>query len=91
MKLAQANLQRDEALLANARVDLQRYQGLLAQDSIAEQQLATQKAFVQQYEGTVAGDHAQVNTASLNLQYTHIVSPVSGRVGLRQVGIRVTT
>lgn len=85
LKLAQANLQRDEALLANARVDLQRYESLLAQDSIAEQQLATQKSLVQQYEGTVEGDRAQVNTAALNLQYTHIVSPVSGRVGLRQV------
>lgn len=82
-----ANLQRDEALLANSKIDLKRYQGLLAEDSIAEQQLATQRALVQQYEGTVEGDRAQVNSAALNLKYTRIVSPISGRVGLRQVDI----
>ena len=83
----QANLHRDEALLANAKTDLARYQGLLAEDSIAEQQLATQKALVQQYEGAVEGDRAQVASASLNLQYTRIVSPISGRVGLRQIDV----
>jgi multidrug efflux system membrane fusion protein len=72
-------------LLANAKVDLTRYQGLVAEDSIAKQQLDTQVALVEQYEGTVVGDEAQVATARLNLQYAHIVSPVSGRVGLRQV------
>jgi membrane fusion protein, multidrug efflux system len=82
---AKANLNRDEALLANARLDQTRYQGLLAEDSIAQQTLDTQKALVQQYEGTVAGDRALVNTAALNLNYTHIVSPITGRVGLRQV------
>ena len=79
------NLQRDEALLANARVDQQRFQDILAQGLIAAQQLDTQKALVKQYEGTVASDEAQVSTAKLNLQYTHIVAPVSGQVGLRQV------
>ena len=81
----QGNLRRDQALLANARVDQQRYQDILAQGLIPAQQLDTQKALVQQYEGTVASDEAQVSTAKLNLQYTHIVAPVSGQVGLRQV------
>jgi multidrug efflux system membrane fusion protein len=80
-----ANLHRDEALLANARLDLKRYQGLIAENSIAQQQMDTQKTLVQQYEGAVEADQAQVSTAALNLQYTHIVSPIVGRVGLRQV------
>jgi multidrug efflux system membrane fusion protein len=78
-------MRRDEALLADARLDLQRYEGLIKEDAIARQQLDTQRALVDQYEGTVASDAAQINTAQLNLQYTHIVSPVTGRVGLRQV------
>jgi multidrug efflux system membrane fusion protein len=85
LEQAQGNLRRDRALLANAKVDQTRYQGLLAEDSIAKQQLDTQVALVEQYEGTVVGDEAQIATARLNLQYTHIVSPVTGRVGLRQV------
>lgn len=80
-----ANERRDRALLADARLDLKRYEGLIKEDSIAQQQLDTQRALVDQYEGTVASDAAQINTAQLNLQYTHIVSPVTGRVGLRQV------
>jgi len=82
---AQGNLARDQALLADARLDLKRYQDLVAEDSIAKQQLDTQVALVAQYQGTLAADQAQVATARLNLQYTHIVAPVSGRVGLRQV------
>jgi multidrug efflux system membrane fusion protein len=85
LKQMKANLARDQALLADARLNLKRYQDLIAEDSIAQQQLDTQKSLVSQYEGTVAGDQAQINTAALNLQYTHIVSPVTGRVGLRQV------
>jgi len=85
LEQAQGNLHRDEALLANARTDLQRYIDLGAKGSVAEQQVATQKATVQQLEGTVATDNGQVANAQLNLQYTHIVSPVAGRVGLRQV------
>ena len=85
LEQAQGNLQRDQALLANARVDLKRYQDLGAQGQIAEQQVATQKALVLQLEGTLVTDQAQVRNAQLNLQYTHIVAPVSGRVGLRQV------
>jgi multidrug efflux system membrane fusion protein len=85
LDLARGNLRRDEALLANAKVDLARYQGLVAEDSIAKQQLDTQVALVEQYQGTVAGDQAQIASAEVNLQYAHIVSPVTGRVGLRQV------
>ncbi|MBS0387824.1 MAG: efflux RND transporter periplasmic adaptor subunit [Proteobacteria bacterium] len=85
LEQAQGNLQRDQALLANARVDLKRYQDLGAQGQIAEQQIATQKALVLQLEGTLVTDQAQVRNAQLNLQYTHIVAPVAGRVGLRQV------
>ncbi|MGH8253587.1 MAG: efflux RND transporter periplasmic adaptor subunit [Steroidobacteraceae bacterium] len=82
---AQGNLHRDQALLANARVDLTRYIDLGAKGSVAEQQVATQKATVQQLEGTVSTDDGQVANAQLNLQYTHITAPVAGRVGLRQV------
>jgi multidrug efflux system membrane fusion protein len=81
----QGNLSRDQSLLANARLDLKRYEGLVKEDSIAEQQLDTQRALVAQYVGTVDADEGQVNTAKVNLIYTHIVSPVTGRVGLRPV------
>jgi multidrug efflux system membrane fusion protein len=81
----QGNLKRDQALLADAKLDLKRYEGLIKEDSIAEQQLDTQKALVDQYTGTIDSDEGQVKTASVNLLYTHIVAPVSGRVGLRQV------
>src|SRR5205807_10632795 len=67
------------------RLALKRFEELITEDSIAQQQLDTQRALVEQYEGTVEADQAQVNTAALNLQYAHIVSPVTGRVGLRQV------
>lgn len=85
LEQARGALVRDQALLANAKVDLARYQTLLAQDSIAEQQLATQKALVVQDEGTVTTDQGQVDAAKLNLLYCHIVSPIAGRVGLQQV------
>ncbi len=79
------NLRRDQALLADARLDLQRYDALVKEDSIAAQQLDTQKALVNQYEGAIEADEGQLNTALVNLQFTHIISPVTGRVGLRQV------
>jgi multidrug efflux system membrane fusion protein len=81
----QGNLARDQSLLTNARLDLKRYEGLVKEDSIAEQQLDTQRALVAQYVGTVDADEGQVNTAKVNLIYAHIVSPVTGRVGLRPV------
>ncbi|MGA2778755.1 MAG: efflux RND transporter periplasmic adaptor subunit [Steroidobacteraceae bacterium] len=79
------NLRRDQALLADAKLDLNRYDALVKEDSIAVQQLDTQKALVDQYEGTIESDEGQLNTALVNLQFTHIISPVAGRVGLRQV------
>jgi len=87
LEQAQGALERDKALLANARIDLQRYQTLWSQDSIAEQQLATQKALVVQDEGNVKTDQGQIDAAKLNLVYCHITSPVSGRAGLQQVNI----
>ncbi len=85
LQTAQGNLRRDQALLADARLDLKRYEGLVKEDSIAEQQLDTQRALVDQYIGTIESDEGQVKTAEVNLLYTHIVSPVTGRVGIRQV------
>jgi membrane fusion protein, multidrug efflux system len=78
-------LLRDEALLAEARTDLARYQKLAAQNSIARQQAEDQVYVVQQDEGTVKLDQALVDNAKLNLSYCHIVSPVTGRIGLREV------
>ena len=80
----QGNLQRDQALLKNAQLDLQRYKDLLAQDSIATQQVDTQAALVRQLEGTVAADQAQMDAARLQLGYTRITAPIAGRLGLRQ-------
>ena len=87
LEQAEGALARDKALLANARVDLDRYQTLFAQDSIAEQQLATQKSLVAQDEGNVRTDQGQIDAAKLNLTYCHIVSPITGRVGLQQVNV----
>lgn len=81
----EGNLKRDQALLANARLDLKRYEGLVKEDSIQQQTLDTQRALVDQFIGTIQADEGQVNTAKVNLVYTHIISPVTGRVGLRQV------
>lgn len=85
LEQAQAQLARDEALLTNARQDLARYQQLLKQDSIAQQQVSTQEALVRQYEAALQGDRAQVNNARLQLDYTRITAPISGRIGLRSV------
>jgi len=78
-------LARDEALLKGAQVDLQRYQGLAAQNAVPRQQLDTQIALVAQDQGTVEADRALVKAAEVNLAYTRIVSPLDGRVGLRLV------
>ncbi|KPF56879.1 hypothetical protein IP65_00250 [Novosphingobium sp. AAP1] len=87
LEQARANLARDEAQLTSARLDLNRYQTLLKQDSIASQQVDTQRATVGQLVGTVAADRAAIGTAALNLDYTAIKAPISGRVGIRQVDI----
>ena len=84
---AQGQLQKDEAQLDAANVTLKRYQTLLQQDSIARQDVDTQAATVKQLQGTVLGDQANVGTARLNLAWTRITAPVSGRVGLRAVDI----
>ncbi|MEP7302823.1 MAG: efflux RND transporter periplasmic adaptor subunit, partial [Caldimonas sp.] len=76
---------RDEAQLENGKVQLQRYQTLLNQDSIARQDVDTQAAAVKQLEGTIVIDRANEATARLNLGYTRIVAPVAGRVGLRTI------
>jgi len=77
--------QRDEAQLDSARVQLQRYQTLLNQDSIARQDVDTQAALVKQLEGTLVIDRANEGTARLNLGYSRVVAPVAGRVGLRPI------
>lgn len=82
---AEGQTARDQALLKNARLDLQRYQVLSEQDSIAKQQLDTQQALVRQYEGAVKVDQGQIDNARLQLTYSRITAPISGRVGLRQV------
>lgn len=84
---AQGQLARDQAQLANAQVDLNRYQTLQAQNSIAQQQVDTQAALVRQLQGTVKSDQANVETATINLDYASVKSPITGRVGLRQVDL----
>lgn len=85
LQQAQGQLQRDEALLKNAQIDLERYRKLVAQDSIARQQLDTQAALVRQYEAALIINQALVDAAKLNVTYTRIVAPLTGRIGLRQV------
>jgi multidrug efflux system membrane fusion protein len=82
---AEGQLMRDQANLENARTDLARYQGLLQLNAIPEQQVATQKAAVAQGEGTVKSDQGQIDNAKLNLTYTRITAPITGRLGLRLV------
>jgi len=77
--------QQNQAQLENARRDLQRYQTLYKQDSIPRQQLDTQAALVRQYEGMLKSDQAAVDNARLQLEYSRITAPISGRLGLRQV------
>ena len=84
---AQGQLARDRAQLTNAQKDLERYRGLLKQDSIARQQVDTQEALVNQLKGTIAAGQSQVDSARLQLSFTRIIAPVSGRAGLRQVDV----
>ncbi len=81
----QGQLQRDQSLLRTAELDLERYKTLVAEDSIARQQMDTQASLVQQDKGVVETDKAQVANARLNLTYCHIIAPITGRVGLRQI------
>jgi multidrug efflux system membrane fusion protein len=85
LEQAQGTLAHDQGLLQQAQTDLKRYQTLGKQDSIAQQQVDDQRYLVAQYTGTVQSDQAQVDSAKLNLVYCHIIAPVDGQVGLRQV------
>lgn len=82
---AEGQMARDQAFLKNAVLDLERYRDLWQQDSIPKQQLDTQEALVRQYEGTVKADQGQIDNAKLQLVYSRITAPISGRVGLRLV------
>ncbi len=81
----QGQLEKDTALYNQAQADLQRYQMLNRQDSIAKQQVEDQEFLVKQYHAATMIDQGQIESAKLNIAYCHIVAPVAGRVGLRQV------
>jgi multidrug efflux system membrane fusion protein len=85
LEQTQGTLAHDQGLLGQAQADLKRYMTLGRQDSIAQQQLDDQRYVVAQYTGTVQTDQGTVDNAKLNLAYCHIVSPIDGQVGLRQV------
>ena len=79
--------QENQAQLQNAQLDLARYRGLFAEDSIAKQTLDTQQALVSQYRGTLKSNQAAVAEARLNLDFTQVRAPIGGRLGLRQVDV----
>jgi multidrug efflux system membrane fusion protein len=85
LRQAEGALARDRALLANARLDLARYQALAAQDSVSRQTLETQAALVKEDEGTVMIDEGVVAADQINLNYTRVTAPIAGRVGVRLV------
>ncbi|HUK89106.1 MAG TPA: efflux RND transporter periplasmic adaptor subunit, partial [Blastocatellia bacterium] len=86
LEQAQATLFKDQATLRDAKLNLERYKGLLQNSgAMSQQQVDTQAATVDQLEGTVRTDQAAIDNAKLNLVYCHITSPISGRVGLRLV------
>lgn len=85
LEQAEGQLQEAQAALKDAQLDLKRYQDLVKQDSIAQQQVDTQQATVLQDEGVIKVDQAAIDNAKLNLTYCHITAPVDGVVGLRQV------
>jgi multidrug efflux system membrane fusion protein len=82
---AQGQLAKDQALLKNAELDLERYRTLLSQDSVSKQQVDTQESLVRQYEGTVKSDQGQIDNAKLQLVYARVTAPIGGQTGLRQV------
>ena len=85
LQQAEAQLLKDQAALQNARIDLERYESLIAKNAIAQQILQTQRATVAQDEATLKTDQAAIDSAQLNLDYCHITAPISGRIGLRLV------
>jgi len=87
LEQAEAALARDEAQLKNAQLDYERYQGLFKEGVISQQQYNSQQSLVGQLGGTIKADQAAIDNAKLQLAYTRITSPVSGRIGLRLVDI----
>ena len=87
LQQAQGALQESQAQLRNAELDLARYRGLYAEDSIAKQTLDTQEALVNQYRGGIKSLQADVATARLNLEFTQIRAPITGRLGIRQADV----
>ena len=85
LEQAEGQLAHDQALLQNAKLDLERYKALYEQDSIPKQQLDTQTALVHQYEGTLKSDQAAIDNAKLQLVYCRITAPLSGTIGLRLI------
>lgn len=87
LQQAEGTLLQNQAQLKNAQLDLERYRGLYAEDSIAKQTLDTQAALVSQYQGTIKTNQAAVGDARLNLEFTRIRAPIAGRLGLRQLDV----
>jgi len=87
LQQAQGALQESQAQLRNAELDLARYRGLYAEESIAKQTLDTQQALVNQYRGGIKSLQANVATARLNLEFTQIRAPITGRLGIRQADV----
>ena len=81
----EGQLERDQALLDNARLDLKRFQVLVTTDAVPRQQLDTQVSLVHQFEGTVKNDQGQIEATKVQLVYCRITSPIAGRMGLRLV------
>lgn len=87
LQQAEGTLATNQALLKNAQLDVQRYRGLYAEDSIAKQTLDTAESLVNQYQGTIKTNQAAVAEARLNLEFTRIRAPIAGRVGLKQLDV----
>lgn len=87
LQQAEGTLAQNLAQLKNAQIDLERYKGLYAEDSIAKQTLDTQAALVEQYQGTIKTNQAAVGDARLNLEFSKIRAPIGGRLGLRQLDV----
>lgn len=85
LEQAEGTMAHDKALLDDAKLDLERYKGLLATDAIPKQQLDTQTALVAQYEGSLKQDQANIDNAKLQLTYAKVTAPITGVVGLRLV------
>jgi multidrug efflux system membrane fusion protein len=85
LEQTEGQMAHDQALLANAKTDLERYRVLLAQEAVPKQQYDTQASSVNQYAATIKSDQAQIDNAKLQLFYTHITAPLTGRIGLRMV------